>query len=432
MTQNIVLANNYSTLKKAIWFYFWLWLLEGALRKWVLPGLSTPLLVVRDPIAIYICYLAIKQKLHYHNSYVVIGYFSCIFAFILSLLIGHQNLLVGLYGARIYLFHFPLVFIIGKIFTAEDVLKFGKIMLLLMIPMSVIIILQFSSPQSAWINRGVGGDISGAGFTGAMGYSRPPGTFSFISGLVNFIKLYTPFLVFFLMGYSKCSKWILFGSAITFLLALPLTISRGAVASVILVVIFATFTALRKTENLYRIIVACFFVFLLIVLALQIELFKLGIEVFLARFEAAANSEGNVSEIAQNRVLGGILGGISDIFQQPLFSGNLGIGSNVAAKLLTGQRAFLGGEGALGQMAFEYGLIFGLLLFIMRLLLAINFAIKSWSVVRYGGPLAWLLVPNVIFILAFGGFNLTYDLGYFVMAAGLLIASLKFKSLSGK
>ena len=41
-----------NSLKIAIWLYLLLWIFEGALRKWILPSLATPLLVVRDPIAI--------------------------------------------------------------------------------------------------------------------------------------------------------------------------------------------------------------------------------------------------------------------------------------------------------------------------------------------------------------------------------------------
>ena len=37
-----------------IWVYLILWIVEGALRKWFLPGLSNPLLVVRDPVVILI------------------------------------------------------------------------------------------------------------------------------------------------------------------------------------------------------------------------------------------------------------------------------------------------------------------------------------------------------------------------------------------
>ncbi len=38
-------------LKKLFWAYFLLLIFEGALRKWILPQFSAPLLLVRDPIA---------------------------------------------------------------------------------------------------------------------------------------------------------------------------------------------------------------------------------------------------------------------------------------------------------------------------------------------------------------------------------------------
>src|SRR3546814_1990531 len=45
-------AYSINLLKQGIWVYFILLIFEGALRKWVLPGLATPLLVVRDPVAL--------------------------------------------------------------------------------------------------------------------------------------------------------------------------------------------------------------------------------------------------------------------------------------------------------------------------------------------------------------------------------------------
>jgi hypothetical protein len=44
-------------LKKGIWLYFLLLIFEGALRKW-LPFCLTPLLVIRDPLAIYLLFTA--------------------------------------------------------------------------------------------------------------------------------------------------------------------------------------------------------------------------------------------------------------------------------------------------------------------------------------------------------------------------------------
>ncbi len=46
-TKEIIYSDNL-ILKKGIWLYFFLLLFEGALRKWVLPSLSAPLLIVRD------------------------------------------------------------------------------------------------------------------------------------------------------------------------------------------------------------------------------------------------------------------------------------------------------------------------------------------------------------------------------------------------
>ena len=48
---------DYAFIKKLIWVYFILLLSEGALRKWFLPSLSQGLLIIRDPIAIWIYYL---------------------------------------------------------------------------------------------------------------------------------------------------------------------------------------------------------------------------------------------------------------------------------------------------------------------------------------------------------------------------------------
>ena len=54
-------ATDYAFIKKLIWAYFLLLLFEGALRKWFLPGLSQGLLIIRDPIVIWIYYLAYAQ-----------------------------------------------------------------------------------------------------------------------------------------------------------------------------------------------------------------------------------------------------------------------------------------------------------------------------------------------------------------------------------
>src|SRR5438128_1892579 len=42
------------TLKRLIWLYFWLLIFEGVFRKWIVPQLANPLLLVRDPVLLLI------------------------------------------------------------------------------------------------------------------------------------------------------------------------------------------------------------------------------------------------------------------------------------------------------------------------------------------------------------------------------------------
>ncbi|MEL6721102.1 MAG: hypothetical protein AAFP82_20545, partial [Bacteroidota bacterium] len=175
-------TNAIKQIKIGIWIYLILLLFEGALRKWFLPSLATPLLVVRDPVAIGIIFLAIYHRLVYWNIYLIITLLIGLFSLSLSLLVGHGNIYVSLYGLRPILLHFPFAFVIASVFDRTDVEKVGKFLLWLTPFMTFLIALQFYSPQSAWVNRGIGGDIAGAGFSGAMGYFRPPGTFSFTNG----------------------------------------------------------------------------------------------------------------------------------------------------------------------------------------------------------------------------------------------------------
>src|SRR5258708_39486843 len=49
-------------LTRFIFLYFWLLIFEGSLRKWVLPGLAAPLLVIRDPPAVVNGFFGIRRR----------------------------------------------------------------------------------------------------------------------------------------------------------------------------------------------------------------------------------------------------------------------------------------------------------------------------------------------------------------------------------
>lgn len=188
-------------LKKGIWLYFFLLIFEGALRKWIVPSLASPLLIIRDPIGIYLLYKAFTQNLVAHKVYIYTCFFIGIVSFFTAMLFGHENFSVAVFGLRVFVIHLPLTFIIANSFTRKDVIRMGVVLLYMSVPMTLLLAIQFFSPQSAWVNRGVGGDMAGSGFGGALGYFRSSCTFSFTNGTALFYGLLASFILFF--GYQS-------------------------------------------------------------------------------------------------------------------------------------------------------------------------------------------------------------------------------------
>src|SRR5476651_307869 len=79
------------SLKMGIWLYFFFLLFEGALRKWFLPSLATPLLIIRDPIALWLLLSAWYKGLLPYNWYVIAMAVICLIAIATALTVGHGN-----------------------------------------------------------------------------------------------------------------------------------------------------------------------------------------------------------------------------------------------------------------------------------------------------------------------------------------------------
>jgi hypothetical protein len=429
VTREKVVKPKYNSIKIAIWLYFLLWIFEGALRKWILPSLATPLLVVRDPIAIYIVIRAIYLNVNFINPYTVLALIFTLFGLAITLTFGHGNLFVGIYGARIMILHFSLIFIIGEVFTKEDVLKIGRFLLVMNIVMTVIVYFQFISPQSAYINIGIGGEGS-AGFGGAMGYFRPPGTFSFISGLSIFYTAVSIFVFYFWLSKDVCSKILLIISTVSLIIALPLTISRGAVIAVIIVALFAIIATGTSVKSLLKLLLVIIVLYT-IVLILQnfTTIFNLGTEVFMDRVETAnkTSAGGGLKDSVFLRALNDLTGPIEEIFNKPLFIGNLGMGTNAGSQILVGKSTFLISENEFGRLAGEQGIIFGGGLILLRIFLAISIAIKSFKLPQEKKLLPFIICGAACPAILQGQWAFPSVLGYAVIVTGLTIACLDKK-----
>ena len=416
-------------LKKGIWLYFILLIIEGALRKWVLPGLAAPLLVVRDPVAIWLIFTAWKNGMLPSNLYLWGVSIITIISIFTAVLIGHGNIIVAIYGARIFLFHFPLIFLIGHVFDREDVIKMGKALLFIAIPMFVLIALQFYSPQSSYINRGVGGDTAGGGFSGALGYFRPPGTFSFTTGNSQFFGFVSVFVMYFWLNPSIINRTLLLVSTIALIFAIPLSISRNLFFQVGLSVLFAIISIARKPKYLSRMIMALIGLGLILIILDQISFFSNAIEALTSRFQSAGDSEGTIENTLANRLTSGFF----EAFQSPglpFFGYGIGMGTNAGAQLLVGHAdEFLIAEGEWGRMVGEMGAILGTAIIILRMSFCISILNESFKKLLNSDLLAWMIVSVSFQAVAQGQWAQPTALGFGIIMGGLSIAALKERKI---
>jgi hypothetical protein len=413
------------SIKIGLWIYFLLLILEGALRKWVFPGLSSPLLIIRDPVAFWLIIMAIRNGIFPASSALTGMVLIGIIATFTSIFWGHGNLAVSLFGARILLLHFPVIFIIGQVFKLEDVIKMGKIILWISLPMTVLVALQFYSPQSAWVNRGVGGDMAGGGFSGANGFFRPPGTFSFITGVVAFYSLCACFIVYFWMSQKGINRFLLFAATTALLMVIPLSISRSLFFGVALTLLFTGLAIARNTEYLGKLIVGSVGVFAIFALVGNTEIFKTATEAFSSRFETASEHEGGLEGVLIDRFFGGLWHALSSAFEQPVFGYGQGLGTNVGSQITTGKMGFMIAEGEWGRLIGEYGPLMGLMTIFFRLKLSAQIALASYQKMVEGNILPWVLLSIVLLNIPQGQWAQPSSLGFAVLAAGLTMASLK-------
>lgn len=412
-------------LKAAIWLYFLLLIFEGALRKWVFPALSTPILVIRDPLAIWIFITARQKGYLRFNGYSFLMVVSGLISTFTALTIGHGSLSVAIFGARILVLQFPLIFAIGKIFDWEDVIKMGRAILWISLPMTVLIGVQFYSPQSAFINIGVGGDTSGGGFSGALGYFRPPGTFSFTTGVTSFYGLVAAFVFYFWFHTERIKKIVLIAATACLLIAIPLSISRSLLFEVILSLSFSVIAAWRRPKYIGRVAVGAIAVFILYLFLRNQSFFATSTEAFNARFEDATAAEGGLHGVFLDRLLGGMISAIQDAPNLPFFGYGIGMGTNVGANLLTGTSAFLISEEEWGRIIGEQGLLLGFIVIIVRVALAVKIVRAAMHHLRTTDALSWMLISFCLILLLQAQWGQPTALGFAVLGTGLSIAALE-------
>lgn len=187
--------------KRSIYAIFLLVVCEGILRKWVLPQASDLIYFLKDFVLIgaYLHYflrpgneIRVPVRNSLINVFIFLSAGLCLFQ-VFNPSLGSP--IAGLFGLKGYLLYIPLMWMSANLFhSEEDLYKFLRLNLLLLIPIGILGTVQFLSPPSSPINLLVGGEVSSAAFAG-LDKIRITGPFSYIAGFTTFLGVFFPLLL---------------------------------------------------------------------------------------------------------------------------------------------------------------------------------------------------------------------------------------------
>ena len=413
-------------LKKLFWLYFLLLIFEGALRKWVLPGFSAPLLLVRDPVAILIIIEAYRTNKWPERWSAVIGLLACALLglCVWQMILGDNSWIAAVYGLRSYLLPFPVAFIMGENLDREDLRKFGAATLWFMLPLAALEAAQYLAPQGSILNAGA--------YKGAEQiyyveeHVRASGTFSFVAGPTFYNAIVAALLFYGLMNKKFAKKWLLWAAVFALVLSVPVVGSRTLVAELAGVAVCAGIAAtfgVSQFIKVVKIVVPLLAVYFLVSL---LPVFSSATESLHARSTNAYSTEGGMQHAMVQRTSGTIIYALNktDYSSHPLGIG-MGRGAAAVSALSTGRVQFVAGEYEFIRELVELGPIPGIVFSLFRFLLALSLTFSAFKCAQRQEPLALLLVTPLFATLCFGTLEQPTDQGFMVICVAFTIAAIR-------
>ncbi|HEY1583100.1 MAG TPA: hypothetical protein VGF73_08380 [Chthoniobacterales bacterium] len=413
-------------IRRLLWLYLWLLVFEGAFRKWIVPQLSAPLLLVRDPVAILIYILALRARVFPHNAWIVILEIIALASWATGIIVLlpyfpiQTIIFVTGYGVRSNFLHLPLIFIIPAVFNLEDVKRIGWWTIVGMIPMALLMAMQFAASPDSILNIAAGGE--GTQMQAGGGKIRPPGVFSFISGTVYYASAAAAFLLHAVLERLPYQTWLLYGSGGALILALGVSGSRSAVLAVVVVVASLGVILLVRPTLVDKFGRHLFLAVMLLWAMSYLPIFRQGIGILSDRFTESADEISVVGGLV-DRTLGGFTEGLMVVNRVPLGGYGLGVGTSGGASFLTGQASFLLAENEWSRILLESGPILGLAFLIWRCAITFKIGIFSIRQVRVGNTMPLFLFSAGLFVVLQGPFGQPTSLGFAVVFAGLCLAA---------
>lgn len=386
-------------------------LTEGILRKWMIysPAVSNIFMVARDPFLLWVVvkgfqYRVIKN-VHLKGLMII-----SIITFITTFISGHQNIIVAIFGARLAFIYFPAIFVFGKTLSYEYVCKCGRFFLYLFPFMVALIIAQFFSPASSFINaklNGVGRDLDGASYEYQF---KAMGIFMSITGLVSYFMMSISFLILYYVHPPQLKQQI---KSVTFFICLlalvasyPFAVSRTYIF--FSCTAFLLYLRVLDKKNIKRLFSVGIVLGIVLLILSTNDSFDIAVSTMTARYEGATNSEGKGAGtlyVIYYRSIGWVFDLMETYGNEiPFFGYGDGSITNVGAQLLSITKTDIlhkVGDNEWASILAEKGFFFGLIYLILRIMMGVEILKKAFILRRYGYVEPILFAPFPVISLFF-------------------------------
>jgi hypothetical protein len=369
--------------RSALLGVFVLLVFEGALRKWAFPWAQAQIYLVKDVILLgaYVGFLLERRKKQTFADAPLIRIVLIVsFAFgCIEVLNPYSpSVLVGLMGLKTYFLYAPLAFILPYVFKSrEHLLSLIRGYLLITIPVAVLGFIQVAAGPDSFLNTYVSYDDTtaiGVRFGQENDLVRTSGTFSYISGYSAFLS----FIAFLTIGYNIAQGWRVRGNIIP-LAALTLAVgamfttgSRAPVYTLVAASPAILWLAVRsRVMALNTAVRLCLLLPIIAVVAINLSP---------RAFEGFVDRASDSQDSASSRILFGLSEAVGALEEVPAFGMGIGV-THPSALMLTGDSSpwwlqDVSVEGEMARVAVELGAIGVLLVFGLRILVAV-FAFRS-------------------------------------------------------
>jgi hypothetical protein len=211
--------------------------LEGGIRKWILPDAQEWVFFGKDALLLgaYLGFfrarlVARAPLLGRHPATGVLFAFGLLAVAQLANP-SESSMLVGLYGVKSYLFYAPLMYMLPSLFPDRaDLRRFALVLLLVALVPLLLGPIQFTSPaDSVWNRYARESDTTDRALFGYSFAARVTGTFSYITGYTTFLTMLLQLaLAFLVLERARRTRWIVGVVTALALVNLTLTGARGA------------------------------------------------------------------------------------------------------------------------------------------------------------------------------------------------------------